>query len=106
MTLDQIALALAALNLAGEDWGPDWSSYAALAAGWRGGVAVPSEAALLAALPAAQARADALAAIATLENQITPRRMRDAVLTPEGSDWLAAQEAAIAVHRATLAGGG
>ena len=32
--------------------------------------------------------------------------MRDAVLTPEGSDWLADQEAAIAVHRATLAGGG
>ena len=104
MTRDQIALALEAVGLAGEDWGPDWSSYAALQAGWRGQVACPSEAALLAALPGAQAKADALAEILRLENEVTQRRLREAVLTQEGAAWLEAQEAAIAAQRVALAG--
>lgn len=105
MVKDQIALALVAVGLAGEDWGPDWSTYAALQAGWRGQVACPSEAALQAALPGAQAKADALAEILRLENEVTQRRLREAVLTAPGAAWLEDQEAAIAVQRAVLAGG-
>jgi hypothetical protein len=58
MTRDEIAKSLELLGLAGEDWGPDWSSYAALKAGWRGSTACPSEAELIAADPAAAIAAD------------------------------------------------
>jgi hypothetical protein len=107
MALDRntLPLALAALGLAAEDWGSDWSSYAALSAGWRGAVACPSEAALLAALPDAEAKAAALAEILRLENEVTQRRLREAVLTQDGAAWLAAQEAAIAAQRAIIGGG-
>lgn len=50
-------------------------------------------------------RRAAMAEIIRLENEVTQRRLRDAVLTQAGADWLAAQEAAIAVQRAILAGG-
>lgn len=61
MTMDAayICDALTALGLTGENWGPDVSSLEALAAGWRGSVACPSEAELLAAEDAVTAlRAD------------------------------------------------
>lgn len=40
------------------------------------------------------------AQIVALEAQQTPRRMRDALLTSEGADWLAALEAQIVILRA------
>lgn len=40
--------------------------------------------------------------IAELETSITPRRMREAVLTEEGKTWLASVESAIALERAKL----
>lgn len=40
--------------------------------------------------------------ILRLEKQITNRRLREAVLTQAGADWLAAQEALIAAERAKL----
>lgn len=45
---------------------------------------------------------DALSQIAALEAQVTQRRLREAVLTPEGSDWLETIESQIATLRATL----
>ena len=54
-----------------------------------------------------QADADAIVSaakneITRLEAEITPRRLREAVLTQAGADWLAAQEALIAAERAKL----
>lgn len=50
--------------------------------------------------PNVQARA--VQEIARLEGTITSRRMREAVLSQAGADWLAAVEAAIAAERAKL----
>lgn len=47
-------------------------------------------------------RAEARRRIAEIEATVTPRRLREAVLTPAGASWLAEQEAAIAAIRATL----
>lgn len=97
-----IPLCLAALDLQGEDWGPDLSSHAALAAGWRGSVPCPTEAELEAVRAAAEIRAAAMAEILALEAEVTQRRLREAVLTKGGATWLAAQEALIATERAKL----
>lgn len=51
---------------------------------------------------AGRARRDALAQIAALEAQVTQRRLREAVLTPEGSDWLENIENQIATLRGGL----
>ena len=52
--------------------------------------------------PVAPSAADQVKAqIAELEAQVTPRRMREAVLGTDGG-WLAAQDAAIAALRAKL----
>jgi hypothetical protein len=40
--------------------------------------------------------------ISALEAAVTQRRLREAALTPEGKDWLAAQDAKIAAERAKL----
>ncbi len=42
---------------------------------------------------------DYYAEIALLESQITNRRLREAVLTQDGADWLAAKEAEIQALR-------
>jgi hypothetical protein len=47
------------------------------------------------------AREIALGQIPPLEWSITPRRLRDAILTPAGAAWLAAVEAQINALRAT-----
>lgn len=47
-------------------------------------------------------RHDAIARIYELEAEITQRRLRDAVLTQEGRDWLNAQEALIEIERVKL----
>jgi hypothetical protein len=52
----------------------------------------------------AEALEQALSEIQRLESQITPRRMREAVLTEEGATWLANQEALIATERNKLTG--
>lgn len=44
----------------------------------------------------------ALEAIAKLEETITPRRLRDAILTGEGAQWLSDVENEIAIERAKL----
>lgn len=51
---------------------------------------------------AGTARREALARITELEATITPRRLRDAVLTDEGRVWLEEVESAIALERAKL----
>ena len=49
--------------------------------------------------------ADYIRAIQSLEAQITPRRLREAVLNVEGTkDWLETKETEIAALRAELAG--
>jgi len=48
------------------------------------------------------ARYDALAEIDRLEAEVTNRRLREAVLTQDGADWLSNQEALIAAERAKL----
>ena len=48
------------------------------------------------------AKRDAVAQIAALEAQVTQRRLREAVLTTEGSDWLETIESEIATLRSTL----
>ena len=45
---------------------------------------------------------DALVAIADLEAEITPRRMREALLSEEGKTWLTNKESEIATERAKL----
>ena len=50
----------------------------------------------------AQPSQDAQAEIAKLEAEISPRRVREAVLTAEGKTWLEDQEALIAIERAKL----
>ena len=45
---------------------------------------------------------EASAKITILENLITPRRLRDAVLSEEGKAWLTAKEAEIATERSKL----
>lgn len=99
-----IPACLVAIGLEAEDWGPDVSSYAALAAGWRGSVPCPSEAALEAVEAGAVAKADAKTEILRLEAEVTQRRLREAVLTQEGAAWLSDQETLIAVQRAIVAG--
>jgi len=48
-------------------------------------------------------RADYIRAIQSLEAEITPRRLRDAVLNVEGAkEWLDAKEAEIAILREEL----
>ena len=39
------------------------------------------------------------AEISRLEGEVTPRRLRDALLTPDGKTWLQGKEDAIAVQR-------
>ena len=80
----------------------DASSYARLVATWADPRPVPSEADIEAAAATVAARRVVLATIATLEADVTPRRMREAVLTQAGADWLAAKEAEIAAERAKL----
>jgi hypothetical protein len=104
LNAQNIPLCLSALGLAGEDFGPVTDTYAGLAQHWRGSVPVPSEADLLVVLPAVEAEQGALTAIAALESQVTQRRIREAVTTQAGADWLADIEAQIAVHRAALSG--
>ncbi len=48
------------------------------------------------------ARRGVLKQIETLEAEITPRRLREAVLTPEGATWLQAKEDEIQVLRLQL----
>ena len=45
---------------------------------------------------------EAMNKIIALENAISPRRMRDSVLTDDGKTWLDDQEKLIAVERAKL----
>lgn len=45
---------------------------------------------------------EALRQIVELEASVTPRRMREALLTQAGADWLAAVEDQIALERAKL----
>ena len=47
-------------------------------------------------------RREAMDKISDLENAITPRRMRDSVLTADGKTWLEDQEKLIAVERGKL----
>lgn len=47
-------------------------------------------------------QAEVLTAIRELEVSVTPRRLREAILTPEGAAWLADIEAQIAAKRALL----
>ncbi len=47
-------------------------------------------------------RQAALLEIARLESQITPRRLREAVLSTEGKDWLDAQDILITTERNKL----
>ena len=47
-------------------------------------------------------KADALIKIATLEREITPRRLREAVISEDGKAWLEAKDAEIAIERAKL----
>ncbi|MEE9356615.1 MAG: hypothetical protein V3U75_13580 [Methylococcaceae bacterium] len=42
--------------------------------------------------------------IARLERQVTNRRMREAILTPEGRDWLEAQENLVSIERNKIQG--
>lgn len=55
-----------------------------------------------AAFLAGEGQRNALAEIERLEAEVTNRRLREAVLTQAGADWLAAQEALIAAERAKL----
>lgn len=78
-----ILLCLQALGFVdtGETPAPDLSSYAAMVATWRHPVKdAPTEAAMLAVWPAVEASNAAIAAIATLEAKVTPRRLREAAL--------------------------
>lgn len=86
----------------GEDPAPDLHSYDAMAATWRDPRPVPSLADMEAAWPAVAAQQSALAEIARLEGEVTQRRIREALTTQDGADWLAAQEALIAAERAKL----
>ncbi|NLG06031.1 MAG: hypothetical protein GX567_19715 [Clostridia bacterium] len=52
--------------------------------------------------PVAAVRSQVQARIDAIEAQITPRRLREAVLTPEGAVWLAEREAEIAALREQL----
>ena len=45
---------------------------------------------------------EAMANILSLEGEITPRRIRDSVLTDDGKTWLENKEKEIAVERAKL----
>jgi len=47
-------------------------------------------------------KADALIEIATLEAEITQRRLREAVISEDGKAWLEAKDAEIATERAKL----
>ena len=51
---------------------------------------------------AGRAKREAAAQIASLEAQVTQRRLREAVLSPEGGAWLQTIEAQIATLRSTL----
>lgn len=66
----------------------------------------PEEQAALDAQRAAAAanrqRDDLLQQIVAIETMVTQRRLRDAILTPEGAAWLADVEAQIAARRAQL----
>ena len=60
--------------------------------------------AALSAHEAKEPHREALTAIQSLESEITPRRIREAVLTAEGKAWLDAQEKAIELQRNKLNG--
>ena len=47
-------------------------------------------------------KSDALIKIIELENEITPRRIRESVLTDDGLTWLQSKENEIAIERAKL----
>lgn len=55
-----------------------------------------------AAWEAGRAKREAVAQIAALEAQVTQRRLREAVLSPEGGAWLQSIEKQIATLRSTL----
>ena len=66
----------------------------------------PEECAEIAAREAAweagRAKREAVAQIAALEAQVTQRRLREAVLSPAGGEWLQTIETQIATLRSTL----
>ena len=55
-----------------------------------------------AAWEAGRAKREALQQISALEAQVTQRRLREAVLSPEGGAWLQSIETQIATLRSTL----
>lgn len=61
-----------------------------------------AHAAAVAANAPAEARQERLSAITALEMTITPRRLREAVMTDAGRTWLELREAEIAALRAQL----
>lgn len=61
--------------------------------------------AILAAKNALTPNQKTLQSIATIEATITPRRLREALVSQAGKDWIAAQDAAIAALRAQLVAG-
>lgn len=71
MNAPEILSALSHLGLDDQDFGPDQSSYAALAAGWRGSVPVPSETALEQAAAAAIAEQRAAGVREEAERRMT-----------------------------------
>lgn len=62
----------------------------------------PSLSALLEQEPATLEKVAALRKIAEIEAQITPRRLREAVLTQAGKDWLTARDDEIKAERVRL----
>jgi len=63
-------------------------------------IASPEE--IAAAEAARTLKNETLKNIDNLEGQITPRRLRDAVLTSDGATWLADKEAEILIERSKL----
>ena len=79
------------------------SSYESLVATWdKDDPAIPTEDEIIAAWSAAEIKWEAQRSINTLEEAITPRRVRNSVLSDDGKKWLDDQEKLIAVERAKL----
>ena len=78
-------------------------NYESLVATWhKDDPAIPTEDEIIAAWPAAEIKQEAQRLLIKLEEEITPRRLRDAVLTADGKTWLENKEKEIAVERAKL----
>ena len=78
-------------------------NYESLVATWhKDDPAIPTEDEIIAAWPAAEIKQEAQRLLIKLEEEITPRRIRDSVLTEDGKKWLEDQEKLIAVERAKL----